>query len=299
VSAWRLLRRRFFVATCAFVRVSRDSVAGAGESDSRPTVAVLYFDYTPLMSLRRRTFLVASCAFVCVSAALVSVARVVGAAETDSRPTVAVLYFDYAGKNEDMAVLRKGLAQMLISDLAKEEAIRVVERARLEAVLQEQKLGASGKIDPKTASKVGRLLGARRLVLGGYFDIGSVLRVDARVVDVETGRVLGSVGASSKPDEFLGVEQEVARGLRVVLAKSDPVPSRPPNPQKPVRSPKSTPARPKPPLRLATRTATTYGKALVALDKGNKPEARELLQAVIADQGDFELAAQDLDRLIQ
>ncbi|HEY0097105.1 MAG TPA: hypothetical protein VGB96_22445, partial [Archangium sp.] len=34
------------------------------------------------------------------------------------KPTVAVLYFDYAGKTEEMTPLRKGLAQMLITDLS-------------------------------------------------------------------------------------------------------------------------------------------------------------------------------------
>src|SRR5947209_5082414 len=84
--------------------------------------------------------------------------------------TIGVLYFDYAGKNAELAPLSKGLAQMLISDLAAVDTVRVVEREQLQAVLDEQKLSHSGKIDTRTAARIGKLLGARYLVLGTYFD---------------------------------------------------------------------------------------------------------------------------------
>src|SRR5215467_13039256 len=114
-------------------------------------------------------------------------------ARADQRPTVAVLYFDYSGKSADMSVLRKGLAQMLISDLSTLDGVKLVERDRLEEILAELKLGQSGKIDPASAAKVGKLLGARYMVLGGYFDLMETLRADARVVEVETGKVVQSV----------------------------------------------------------------------------------------------------------
>src|SRR4051812_39755191 len=93
--------------------------------------------------------------------------------------TVAVLYFDYDGKDTELAVLRKGLAQMLISDLLGTPTIRVVERDRLQEVLDELKLQATNKIEPATAVKAGKLLGARYLVLGGYFDVKQSFRADA------------------------------------------------------------------------------------------------------------------------
>src|SRR5262249_7790431 len=104
--------------------------------------------------------------FCAVMHLLALLALLAGAAP---RPAVAILYFDYAGADADMALLKKGLAQMLISDLSAVDAVQLVERDRLEAVLAELKLGRSGAIDPATAAKVGKLLGARYQVLGGYF----------------------------------------------------------------------------------------------------------------------------------
>ena len=63
------------------------------------------------------------------------------------KPTIAILFFDYGGKKAELEPLREGLAQMLITDLADLREIRVVERARLKAVLEEHKLAASGKVD--------------------------------------------------------------------------------------------------------------------------------------------------------
>jgi TolB-like protein len=211
----------------------------------------------------------------------------------DTRPTVAVLYFDYSGQNADLSVLRKGLAQMLISDLSAVDGIRLVERDRLEEILNELKLGQTAKIDPQSAAKVGKLLGARYMVLGGYFDLMQTLRADARVVEVESGKVVQSIGAAGKPDEFLTVEQKLCEGLTKILqTKATPLPQTPDAPA-PTKKP------PAPPKQLRTSTALRYSKALHAIDRGDKKAAREELAQVVKEQPDFKLASLDMDKLIQ
>ncbi len=219
---------------------------------------------------------------------LVVMAAPARARAADTRPTVAVLYFDYAGKDEELGLLRKGLAQMLISDLSSLEEVRLVERDRLEEILAELELGKSGKIDPASAAKVGKLLGARYMVLGGYFDLRGALRVDARVVEVQTGRVLKSVGVTGKPDDFLGVEQKLAADLGEILVKQ--LPSVKTEPRK---------ARVKPPAKLSTKVAVLYSRGLAELDRGDKAAAKATLEAVVKQQEDFKLAAVDLDKLMQ
>jgi TolB-like protein len=206
-------------------------------------------------------------------------------ARADERPTVAVLYFDYAGKDDALGVLRKGLAQMMISDLSSLPEVRLVERTRLEEVLAELKLSQSGKIDQASAARVGKLLGARYLVLGSYFDMLGVLRADARVVEVETGRVIRSVGANGKPDDFMALESSLVQSVGGVLGKElhAPAPAPPP--------------RVAPPAKLRTKTAVEYSRALAAKDRGDKREAKERLQAVVKEQPDFRLASLELENL--
>jgi TolB-like protein len=204
-------------------------------------------------------------------------------AETTGKPreattTLAVLYFDYAGRDPGLEALSKGLAQMLISDLASAEVARVVERDRLQALLTEQKLAQSGKFDPATAARVGKLLGARYLVMGSYFDLLGALRADARLVNVESGQIVKAVGATGPPGDFLGMEQTLVKGL-LEAVKALPRPGPAPGPGG------DGPRAPKPPRRLMTKTAVAYGRAL--------------LTDVLADQPDFALARRDLDNLVQ
>ena len=235
----------------------------------------------------------ASLAAVAIAAA---VAAPVAAAAPGQRATVAILYFDYQGSSESLWVLQKGLAQMLISDLAGLDGWQIVERDRLEALLAEYDLGRQGKLDPATAARVGKLLGARYMVLGGYFDVMEALRVDARLVEVETGRVLGSTGATSSAGDFLGVEQKISHDLERLLVErtaearaSQPVPGAAPR-----RAPRL-----KSPARLKTKTAVAYSKGLALLDKGDRAGARAQMQQVVKEQPDFLLASADLDRLMQ
>lgn len=223
--------------------------------------------------------------------------------------TIGVLYFDYAGKNAELAPLSKGLAQMLISDLAAVDTIRVVERERLQAVLDEQKLGHGGKIDSHTAARIGKLLGARYLVLGTYFDALGAFRADARLVDVETGQIVKSIGANGKAEDFISLEQTLAEGLGKAAAQLPP-PTGAGRKERGgghsagehgVAKPSAPPAHkpPKPPRGLKASTAVTYGKALAAADVGDRKQATTLFKSVLADQPDFELAQRDLDKLIQ
>ena len=222
-----------------------------------------------------------------VGLASTTLSRSVGAAA--DAPTAAVLYFDYDGKDADLALLRKGLAQMLISDLSGNDSIRVVERDRLQEILGELKLQSSNKIDQASAVKAGKLLGARYLVLGAYFDVMKSFRADTRVVDVQTGQVVYSTGATGKPEDFLALEQKLGGDLGHYFSTTLPK----------AKPPSQARRTAKPPAALPARTLVEYGRALDAIDNGDKGKAKESLAKVLKDQPDFQLASFDLDKLMQ
>src|SRR5438046_6726858 len=76
----------------------------------------------------------------------------------DTRPGIAVLPFDNSGSygqdKENFDALQKGIAGMLISELAANPAARVVEREEIEKLLAEQSLGASGKRSEEHTSEL-------------------------------------------------------------------------------------------------------------------------------------------------
>ena len=81
---------------------------------------------------------------------------------------IAIIYFDNSSDDKKLDQLKKGLADMLISDLSKVSMLDVVERAKLEEILKEQNLNNSSKFDAKTATKIGKLLGAEHIMTGSF-----------------------------------------------------------------------------------------------------------------------------------
>src|SRR4026209_768208 len=93
-------------------------------------------------------------------------------AATPTPPTVAVSYFDNNTGQAALAPLAKGLADMLITDLAAVPGIQIVEREKLNQALAELQLSRSKFIDPATAQKLGRGLAARYPPTGGRASAG-------------------------------------------------------------------------------------------------------------------------------
>lgn len=225
-----------------------------------------------------------------------------------ARPTVAILYFDYDGSSEEMGFLRKGLTQMLVSDLSDVTEVDIVERVRLQDAIEELELNRTNKIDQSSASRIGKLLGARYLVMGGYFDIAGTLRMDARVVEVETGKVVASLGKHGKAADFIDLEQhlasELARVLRGPIATATPAQvggAGSGNPDKPAGDPGARPKprrkKPRRPSSLDARQAAAYGRALDAVDRGDQRAAETILQDLVTKKPDFQIAALDLASL--
>lgn len=126
---------------------------------------------------------------------------------------VAVLPLSFSGADTSLAPLERGLAELLTTDLARSSRLTVIERLRLQAVLDEIKLQATGATDSSTNVRAGKILEAGRLVQGSILQQGQDLRVDAAVIDVPTTRVTGSTNDDRALDQLLTLEKNIALGL--------------------------------------------------------------------------------------
>jgi curli biogenesis system outer membrane secretion channel CsgG len=109
----------------------------------------------------------------------------------------------------------RDLQDMLASELVSMESFQVLERKELDAVLGEQDLGASGRVDKTTAAKIGKIKGAKYLVAGtvSAFEEGTsgkgmgvsvmglsvggkkeraYMAVDLKVIDTDTGEIVNA-----------------------------------------------------------------------------------------------------------
>jgi len=145
------------------------------------------------------------------------------AAAQDTRPGVGILAFDnggsYGQEAEDFAALEVGLQQMLIGDMAGNSGMRLVERGRLNELLMEQDLGAAGRVDASTAAQIGRLIGARYMIMGSFVDWYGDFRLDARVVNVETGEIIKTERSRGQREDIFQILEDLAdnipRGLEL------------------------------------------------------------------------------------
>lgn len=135
----------------------------------------------------------------------------------DTRPGVGILSFEnggsYGQEAEDFQALEVGLQQMLIGDMAGNSGMRLVERGRLQELLQEQDLGAAGRVDANTAAQIGRLIGARYMIMGSFVDWYGDFRLDARVVDVETSEIIKTDRARGSREELFDILGELADNI--------------------------------------------------------------------------------------
>lgn len=135
----------------------------------------------------------------------------------------AVFNFAIGGGGPELVPLQKALTAMTISDLAQIKGVSVVERARMQALLDELALGATGAVDPATAPRAGRMLGAERLVVGSMNDATGKLGLASSVASTRQGDVVGSFGLNEPKEKFFELQKQVlARIIEVNKIQLDP-----------------------------------------------------------------------------
>lgn len=104
----------------------------------------------------------------------------------------AVMPFAEIGEEAKQRQLGLVVADLVVTNLARDHRVPLVERAALQRIVEEQALGQTGAVDEAQAAQVGKLAGARGMVLGQVADAGDTFLVTARVVDAETAAVLAT-----------------------------------------------------------------------------------------------------------
>lgn len=197
-----------------------------------------------------------------------------------SLPAVVVWDFDNqtavsALPPERIDFLKRALSESLTGTLLQVQGLPVVERQRLKDVLAEQKLGASALADEDARLRLGRIVGAQRMVFGGFFVLGETVQLHVRVVDTATSRVLFSDEASTPLADVM--QQVGSMNLRLARALGGDA--------RPLRE-------------HPAETWQAYDQALALADAGRLDEAVAALQALLSRAADFTPAERQLVALL-
>ena len=128
--------------------------------------------------------------------------------------TIAIYYFTNHTGDPKLDPLQKGLADILITDLSQVKSLKVLERTRLQVLMDEVKLTQTGAVDQTNTPRLGRLLGAKRIITGGFAEPSeSILRIDSLATNVATSEADAQTDVSGKQNDFFFIEKQLAFGI--------------------------------------------------------------------------------------
>ncbi|HLK61583.1 MAG TPA: FlgO family outer membrane protein [Chthonomonadaceae bacterium] len=121
--------------------------------------------------------------------------------------TIAVA--DFSGADPEVG---RFIAETLLTDLAQSRVMHFAERSEIRRALDELKLQSTGLIDPQQVSQLGKLVSADRLIVGSYLEADDQIIINARLLDVGTGRLAegGSGNVSGERRNLLSLVHRLA-----------------------------------------------------------------------------------------
>jgi tetratricopeptide (TPR) repeat protein len=185
--------------------------------------------------------------------------------------TVAVFYYKDLTQSNELRGFQKALSAMVISDLSKIKSLQVVERLRMQALLQEIDLGQTGIVSPETAPRIGRMIGAENLVVG---TLAGGIQVATTLASSNTSAIKGTATATIDKTLFFEIPKRIvldtAKIMRIELTAEE---------------------------KLAIGSPHTknydamihYGLALDAMDAGHWTKAKDLFTKALQEDPRFEL----------
>lgn len=193
--------------------------------------------------------------------------------------TLAVLPFENTGSygqdKESFAALEVGLPALLTLELARRPAIAVVDRARLRARMAKPD-EPRPRLDAAAAAAVGKSVGASHVIMGNFVDFYGKVRVNARVVETGTARILAVV---SNDDRKLQDRTELHRIVRHVADRAArALPGVGPADSIPLSLP------------VPTEALIFYSRGLLHSDRGDTARAAEFYRRALAAYPEFTAA---------
>jgi TolB-like protein len=176
-----------------------------------------------------------------------------------SNIALTVLDFEVQSNNDKHEYLGKGFAEFLSFDLSREKQITLIERDKRNDIIDELKFGLSGLADESSLAELGMMLQSDYIIAGEIFDMGEILVVSSRLIDLESGVVEAQAQAEGSMAEYKSITQSLTLQILDSLKITDVV-----LPE--IKSSEDDEV-----------VLTTFSEAVDAYDEGNDDLAREKL----------------------
>lgn len=205
-------------------------------------------------------------------------------ARAGNRLHVAVFPFDMQGPDparKPAATFNRAAVALIMADLAQVPALTVLEREKVDALLQETTLWRSGLVDAASIGSPARMLGAGTVIAGAVYSVPGLdgpgsgrYKINSAVSSVADGKLVATQEADGSQSEFYLLEKRIVYGILKALKITD-IPAA-------VR-------------KVHTRNWSAYARFATGLSlqaEGRFAEARQAFYAALRFDPDFVLAEQ-------
>ena len=139
-----------------------------------------------------------------------------------------ILVHPFENTGEGYSWISAGMTDTVISDLMRVRNISVISNADRKKIIEEMKFILSGLAAEEAMLKVGKLMGADVIFTGSYLVSGNEIRVNARLINVETGKVEASAKIDGIIEKIFALQDKVVFTLmgeteKITIADIKPV----------------------------------------------------------------------------
>src|SRR4051812_47850910 len=202
--------------------------------------------------------------------------------------TVAILPFQdrgsYGQDKETFRALQLGIPATIASELRGHSELRLADADRVLRALPSPQVSAPTGLDAATAARVGKEAGARYAITGSFADFYGKIRLDARIVDTQTGQIVKVVSNDPQENDQSQLYRSIQTlGHRVLAAASSSGggPTAGPNEER----------------SIPTDALVQYSLGLLSEQEGRKSAAREHFERALTIFSDYPEAREGLTRV--
>ncbi|MCH8298970.1 MAG: hypothetical protein IIC39_00305 [Candidatus Marinimicrobia bacterium] len=123
------------------------------------------------------------------------------ASEMTNHQKTTIAIIEFSDLEGNVTNFGRFLAEELITKLYQTKKFKVIERQLLKKVMEEQVLSLTGVIDTESAIELGKILGVDAICSGTITELAQSLRVNARIIDTETGELIAVASIGIFKDE--------------------------------------------------------------------------------------------------
>lgn len=124
------------------------------------------------------------------------------AQEPKAAKVIAIMPFENSTGKSEYEPFGEGMVDILTAYMEKIKGVSVVSREHMDKILAEYKIALSQKTgNAEVIIKVGKLLGAKMILTGGFILVADTLKINGHLYDVETTQVIKSEEVEGKASQ--------------------------------------------------------------------------------------------------